>query len=471
MAIALSHLGGQSIGIFGLARSGLATVSAAIAGGAAVVWAWDDRAPGRDAASALGARVAPISEWPWAALSSLVLAPGVPLTHPQPHAVVGQARQAGVEIICDIELLYREHGGQAIFVGITGTNGKSTTTALAGHILVAGGLPAQVGGNIGNAALDLDPPGTGEIYVLELSSYQLDLVDRFSADIAVWLNVTADHLDRHGDMAGYRAAKDRIFRNGRAGALRIIGVDEPDMRAVAESHRGERPDLWRVATAGPGRDRSGSEYLVDPDGNLVAASPDAIPVPLAAHLPLRGRHNLQNAAFAFLICRALGLDDNDILVAMATFAGLKHRMEIVGRLGRVVFVNDSKATNAEAAARALGAYERIYWIAGGRAKAGGIDGLADLFPRIAKAYLIGEAAERFSDTLAGQVDHVIAGDLASAVSLAGADAARDHGAEPVVLLSPAATSFDQFADFEARGRAFAEAARAFCRAGKQEMAS
>ncbi|MHA1188944.1 MAG: UDP-N-acetylmuramoyl-L-alanine--D-glutamate ligase [Alphaproteobacteria bacterium] len=491
MAIALTHLSGCSLGVFGLARSGLATIAAAIAGGAQTVWAWDDRPDARDAAVALGATILPIAEWPWAEVSTLVLAPGVPFTHPEPHEIVGLARSAGAEIVCDIELLYREHGpdcaqgpergqGRARFVGITGTNGKSTTTALAGHILNANGCAVQVGGNIGRSALDLDSPvsgdGAGPIYVLELSSYQLDLLDRFSADVAVWINLSADHLDRHGGMDGYREAKARIFRNQGAGSVRIVGVDEPSLLQRAGELRGDAPELIAVAyQTGASEADASADFLIDNAGNLVARSGADAPIPLAAHTALRGAHNWQNAAFAFLICRSLGLGDDAILSAMASFPGLEHRMETVASNGRVLFVNDSKATNGEAAARALAAFEPIYWIAGGQAKADGIDGLADYFPKIAKAYLIGEAADRFSATLSQKVPHTIAADLMTAIALAGTDAALDPAPEPVVLLSPAAASFDQFADFEARGRAFAEAARAFCQKNdqpvEQEMAS
>jgi UDP-N-acetylmuramoylalanine--D-glutamate ligase len=452
MAVALTHLAGRRIGVFGLARSGLATVRAAAAGGAAEVLVWDDGEAARVKAEALGGRAMEPGDWPWQGLDSLVLAPGVPLTHPEPHPIVGLARQGGTEIISDIELLWREAEGQARFVAITGTNGKSTTTALIGHVLEAAGLPVSVGGNIGRAALDLELPGDGRIYVLELSSYQLDLTRRFRPQVAVWLNLTPDHLDRHGDLAGYARAKARIFANMQGHDTALVGVDEPLMRGIAdELAAAGRPILATVSV----RQDPGAEFFVDEEGTLFEAGRRAASF---AELPaLRGVHNWQNAAMAWGAAQALGLDGETVLAAMASFPGLAHRMQAIGRYGRVVFVNDSKATNADAAAMALATFDPIYWIAGGKPKEGGIDSLAAFFPRIAKAYLIGSAADSFSATLAGRVPHVIAGDLQTATRLAAADAALDERAEPAVLLSPACASFDQFADFEARGDAFRRA--------------
>jgi UDP-N-acetylmuramoylalanine--D-glutamate ligase len=447
--VPLTHLEGCSVGVFGLARSGLASVRAAVEGGAAKVFAWDDAQAARDAAERLGATILPPDDWSWADLKSLVLAPGVPLTHPAPHPVVELARAAGVEAICDIELLYREAPGRARFVAITGTNGKSTTTALIGHMLKSCGLDAEVGGNIGRSALDLGPPRDGRIYVLEVSSYQLDLTRRFRPNVGAWLNLTPDHLDRHGDMDGYRRAKERVFAQMTPADTAVIGIDEAVMEDVAAAltARGG-PMVVSVSVA-----RS-------PDAGLVVTGDGALfgngeRLGSLADLPtLRGRHNWQNAAVAFGAVRALGLPPQDILSAMATFPGLAHRMEVVGRQGRVIFVNDSKATNADAAAKALDTFEPIYWIAGGIAKEGGIASLGGYFPRVAKAYLIGAAADAFSATLSGRVPHVIAGDLETAVRLAAEDAALDPAPEPAVLLSPACASFDQFSDFEARGAAF-----------------
>jgi UDP-N-acetylmuramoylalanine--D-glutamate ligase len=455
MAVALHHLSGQAIGVFGLARSGLATVRAAAAGGAAKILVWDDREEARTEAARLGGTPLEPEQWPWAELAALVLSPGVPLTHPDPHATVRMARDAAVAVISDIELLWREaqtRGKEAgvRFVGITGTNGKSTTTALIGHVLSAAGVPVSVGGNIGRPALDLEDPAEERVYVLELSSYQLDLTRRFRPDVAVWLNLTPDHLDRHGSMAGYAKAKARIVVNMRNEDTALVGIDETEMQAVARALGQAGRTGLRTVSVG-----------LHPDAALFvdAASGDLLEggsrVASFARLPtLRGAHNWQNAAMAWGAARALGVAGDTIIEAMRSFPGLAHRMELVARRGAVLYVNDSKATNADAAAKALATFEPIYWIAGGQAKEGGIEPLAEFFPRIAKAYLIGTAADDFSHTLAGRVPHVLAGDLGNALRMAADDASQDGRAEPAVLLSPACASFDQFADFEARGEAF-----------------
>jgi UDP-N-acetylmuramoylalanine--D-glutamate ligase len=455
MTVALNHLSGRSIGVFGLARSGLATVRAAAAGGASAVYVWDDKAEAREQAVKLGGCAVEPENWPWKELDRLILSPGVPLTHPKPHAVVGLAQSAGVGIVSDIELLWCEADGRARFVAITGTNGKSTTTALIGHVLASAGMKVSVGGNIGRAALDLEEPEEGRVYVLEMSSYQLDLTRYFHPDVAVWLNLTPDHLDRHGDMAGYRGAKSRIFTNMDKDDTALVGIDEPEMEEVAaELQSAARPRLRTVSVA---RHAEAGLY-VDCEGIL---HENGQPVASLTGLPtLRGAHNWQNAAMAFGAARALGLDEPGIIAALKTFPGLAHRMEIVGKRGSVLFVNDSKATNADAVAKALAAFEPIYWIAGGLPKTGGIESVAPHFKRVAKAYLIGAGADEFSRTLARKVPHVIAGDLATAVAMAAWDASLDRGDEPVVLLTPACASFDQFADYEARGEAFRSAFQA-----------
>jgi UDP-N-acetylmuramoylalanine--D-glutamate ligase len=452
MAVALTHLNGRSVGVFGLARSGLSTIRAAVAGGADAVYAWDDKEAARQEAEKLGAQPVEPRNWPWSDLDRLILSPGVPLTHPKPHAMVDMANEAGTRIVSDIELLWCEAEGRARFVAITGTNGKSTTTALIGHVLAAAGMQVSVGGNIGRAALDLEEPEEGRVYVLEMSSYQLDLTRYFRPEVAIWLNLTPDHLDRHGDMAGYRAAKMRIFANLEADDTAVVGLDEPEMQDVAaELRRAGRPRLRTVSVAR----HPDAALFVDAGGSLIE---DGREVASFASLPtLRGAHNWQNAAMAWGAAQALGVSGEAILAAMRDFPGLAHRMELLGRRGRVLFVNDSKATNADAAAKALATFEPVYWIAGGQAKEGGIAPLAEFFPRIAKAYLIGAAADAFSSTLAARVPHVIAGDLETAVRLAAADAALDPAPEPAILLSPACASFDQFADFEARGEAFRRA--------------
>ncbi|MFN9439378.1 MAG: UDP-N-acetylmuramoyl-L-alanine--D-glutamate ligase [Brevundimonas sp.] len=452
--IPVPGLAGRRVAVFGLGRSGMAAARALKAGGAIPV-PWDDGVSGRLQAEAEGFEVEDLARAEWPGFAALVLSPGLPLTHPVPHWSVTRARAAGVEVIGDIELFARAivalpEGARPKVVGITGTNGKSTTTALLGWVLKQAGLKTHVGGNIGIGVLALPAPTPGAVYVLEVSSYQLDLTTSFAPDVAILTNITPDHLDRHGGMDGYVAAKARLFQALAPGATALVGVDEPETRAVAEA-LGER--AVSVATA-PSSTRGEGKILAAPgalniDGHIIDLSP-------ARSLP--GRHNAQNAAFAFAAARALGVPEAAAVNGLLTFPGLAHRMETIGILGEVRFVNDSKATNADAARQALASYDRVFWIAGGRAKAGGIADLTDLFPRVTRAYLIGEAAGDFAATL-GDTPHAIAGDLAAAVAAAAQDAAGVGGPQ-VVLLSPAAASFDQFPDFEVRGEAFRTAALA-----------
>ncbi len=298
-----------------------------------------------------------------------------------------------------------------------------------------------------------------------MSSYQLDLTRRFRPDVAIWLNLTPDHLDRHGDLRGYAKAKARVFVNMGPEQTAIVGIDEPAMNAIAAALKS--PGRPRLVTVSVGKNKGASLY-VDATGALHEDGKNGATF---AGLPmLRGLHNWQNAAVAWAAAKALGLYGGIILSAMQSFPGLAHRMEVIVRRGSVLFVNDSKATNADAAARALVTFDPVYWILGGQAKEGGIDSLKEYFPRVAKAYLIGTAADEFSATLSGEVPHVIAGDLDTAVRMAAADAALDHRPEPTVLLSPACASFDQFADFEDRGEAFRRAVAALDEEPLEEVA-
>ncbi len=431
---------GRPVAVVGLARSGLAAARALQAGGAEVA-AWDDAADRREQAAAIGI---PVAEPALGAAAAVILSPGIPLTHPAPHPVVKAARAAGVPVIGDVELLFRENLGARI-VGITGTNGKSTTTALIGHILKTAGKAVQVGGNIGAAVLDLDPVGKEGIYVVELSSFQIDLTPSLDCDVSVLLNITPDHLDRHGDMAGYVAVKKRIFAG--TGAA-IIGVDDDwGARIHDELRQSGHREVIAVSVRRP-LERGIS--ILRPSFTLTRDGRSEPAIDLARAPALIGTHNHQNAAAAAAACFALGLDAASIQKGLETFPGLAHRLERIATQRGVAFYNDSKATNADAAAKALAAFEGIHWIAGGRPKAGGIEPLSEFFPRIRHAWLIGEAAGLFAATLAGKVPCTIAGTLERAV--AGARAAARAG--EVVLLSPACASYDQFTDFEARGEAF-----------------
>lgn len=453
--IAVSGYEGRRVAVFGLGGSGLATARALVAGGAEPV-CFDDGEAGREAARKAGLAVADLRQEDWSQIAALVLAPGVPLTHPQPHWSVELAREHGVEVIGDVELFLRERrriAPDAPLVAITGTNGKSTTTALIAHILKSAGRDAQMGGNIGVPILDLAAPSPARIHVVECSSYQIDLAPSLDPSVGILLNITPDHLDRHGTLEHYASVKERLIAGSR---LAVVGIDDPHSAAVADRAERAGTPVRRISARHPvatGVHAEGSVLWLD-EGGAQSVFTDLAPI-----LSLRGAHNAQNACAAIAACRALGLSADEIRAGLASFPGLAHRMEMVARAGRVLFVNDSKATNADAAERALASYSRIYWIAGGRAKAGGIDSLRPWFGRIAKAYLIGEAAQDFAATLAGHVETEMSGTLDAAVAAAARDAARDGADEPVVLLSPACASFDQFPNFEARGRAFAEVVR------------
>jgi UDP-N-acetylmuramoylalanine--D-glutamate ligase len=449
---------GHRVAVLGLGRSGMPAVRALVAGGAEVV-AWDDGEAARAAAGAEGVAVADLAR-PGAfdGVKALIVSPGIPHLYPEPHPAVAAAWEAGVAVDNDVGLFFRSYATEAWaafdrapqVVAITGSNGKSTTTALLAHVLQAAGRPVQMGGNIGRGVLDLDPAKEGQVTVLELSSYQIELARALAPDIAVFLNLSADHLDRHGGMGGYFAAKRRLFTQGGPGRS-VIGVDEKEGRFLANVMReqaGSGAPVIEIATrklGGPGWSvfaRRG--FLSEWRGGRQMASID-----LRGIEALPGAHNHQNACAAYAAARALGLGPRQIEPGLASFRGLPHRCRTVATIRGVRVVNDSKATNAEAAARSLGSFERVRWIAGGRPKAGGIAALAPLFARVAKAYLIGEAAEGFAAQL-GDVPHEVAGTLEVAVAHALGEAEEGE----TVLLAPACASFDQFASFEARGEAF-----------------
>lgn len=421
-------LAGRHFAMLGLARTGLASVAAIVAAGAKVS-GWDDRDDARAAAAALGAAIAPIDAALLAECDALLLSPGVPLDS---HPVAQMARQMGKRIIGDIELfaLARAHLPAHRVVAITGTNGKSTSTALIHHVLVSAGVAAQLGGNIGLPILSRAPLAAGGVYVLELSSYQIDLTHSLAADVAVLTNITPDHLDRYGgDFHAYAASKERLFALQQRDDVAVIACDDDPSRQIASRihHR-----LVRVSAA---------DISVDDQRHWPA---------------LQGPHNAQNAAVAIAALRTLGLDDAAIMAGLATYPGLPHRMELVGEIAGVRYYNDSKATNPDSSAPALAAWPpvdgkpRIHWILGGRAKGKDIGPCADWLGHVAHAWLIGEAAGDFARAIGDGALHSHAGDLASA--LTGARAMARAG--DIILLSPAAASFDQFRDFEARGDAF-----------------
>ena len=401
----------KTYGVFGLGRSGKGTVDYLLARGDKV-YAWDDGEAAR-----AGIKCTDPKEWDWAKIDELVLSPGIPLTHPKPHYIVEAAHKAGKRIICDIEILW-EDNKDAKFVAITGTNGKSTTTALIAHILKEAGYDVAVGGNLGTAALTL---GKHAYYVIEMSSYQLDLIDKARFDVAVWLNISPDHIDRHGDIEGYIKAKMNIFKNGNETA--IIGTDdEYGVKVVDEISRAQTSDFVLNITR----------------ENKIGDFPN-----------LPGLHNMQNINAADEAAEALDVPEAVIMAAIKSFPGLHHRIEFVRTIDDVKFVNDSKATNADSTQWALECFDNIYWIAGGVPKEGGIKSLERYFPKISKAYLIGQAADEFAATLEGKVKYEKCGTLENAVALAAKEAKNG-----VVLLSPACASFDQFKSYEHRGDVF-----------------
>ncbi|HXX50507.1 MAG TPA: UDP-N-acetylmuramoyl-L-alanine--D-glutamate ligase [Xanthobacteraceae bacterium] len=451
--IPITTFAGRKVALFGLGASGLAAASALLAGGADAI-AFDDDAASVAKAKTAGIPTGDLRGADWSKIAALVLAPGVPLTHPAPHWVVQLAKKAGVEVIGDVELFCRERrlrAPNAPFVAITGTNGKSTTTALIAHLAASAGLDAQLGGNIGTAILSLTPPRAGRVHVIECSSYQIDLAPSLDPSIGILINLTEDHLDRHGTMENYAAVKERLVAGVPAQGTAIVGVDDEWCQAVAVRLAQGGKRVVRISVKRP---LSNGLYV---DGSRIMRASGA-DVSLVAALSgigsLRGLHNAQNAACACAAALALGLAPEAIQAGLRSFPGLAHRMEEVGRRGAVLFVNDSKATNADSAAQALACFGDIFWIAGGKPKTGGIESLRSFFPRIRKAYLIGEAAEQFAATLGAEVPHEIDGTLDKALAAAARDAEASPAAEPVVLLSPACASFDQYRNFELRGDAF-----------------
>lgn len=450
---------GRKVGVLGLGRSGLAAAAALQAGGAVPI-CWDDSPDARDATTAAGFEIEDLTrERIWDDLAALIVSPGIPHLYPQAHKAVQRAWDAGVPVDNDIGLFFGELSSWEAgiddegdndprIVCVTGSNGKSTTSALIHHILKEAGRAVQLGGNIGVGALALEYPKADETLVLELSSYQTDLARRLAPDIAVFLNLSPDHLDRHNGMGGYFAAKARLFDLAQPERA-VIGVDEPEGRALANRSVTTSEKLIRISGKGaiPGEGWTVAlrkSFLVERQHGKQSASIDLREAPA-----LRGAHNGQNACAAYAACRLLGLGPKQIEAGLRSFAGLPHRLERIAEIDGVTYVNDSKATNADAAEKALLAYDNIRWIAGGVPKAGGITPLLPLMGRVRKTYLIGEAAGEFAATLADNA-HENCDTLENAIARARAEA------EPgdIVLLAPACASFDQFSNFEARGEAF-----------------
>ncbi|PWE34062.1 UDP-N-acetylmuramoyl-L-alanine--D-glutamate ligase [Maritimibacter sp. 55A14] len=449
---------GRRVAVLGLGRSGLAVARALEAGGA-VPLLWDDSAEARARADDQGFFLHDLSRAKaWEGVDRLIVSPGIPHLYPAPNRIVAAAQEAGVPVDNDIGLFFASlgSGDWAAFdqpprvVAVTGSNGKSTTSALIAHLLESAGRPVQLAGNIGRGVFDLDPPCDGEVIVLELSSYQIELARALTPDIAVFLNLTPDHLDRHGGLGGYFAAKRRLFAEGGPDRA-VIGVDEPEGCFLA-GQLAEAPGDLRVIRISAGRKLGGPGWSVHARKGFLAEWRKGAQVgscDLREMPGLPGAHNHQNACAAWAVMRALGLGPREIEAGLRGFAGLPHRSQLVAEAGGVRFVNDSKATNAESAAQALQAFARIRWIAGGLGKEGGIAPLGPHLGAVVKAYLIGHSAHDFAAQLPDTA-HEVCSTMAEAVARAAAEA------EPgdTVLLAPAAASFDQYKDFEARGEDF-----------------
>jgi UDP-N-acetylmuramoylalanine--D-glutamate ligase len=447
------------VAVFGLGGSGLASCHALRAGGAEVI-AGDDGADRLADAAKAGFITADLRTVDWSRFAALILTPGAPLTHPAPHWSVLMARAAGVEVIGDVELFCRErqrHAPDAPFVAITGTNGKSTTTALIAHLMRVAGYDTQMGGNIGTAILSLEPPRKGRVHVIEMSSYQIDLTPSLDPTVGILINVSEDHIDRHGTLEHYAAVKERLVAGVQSQGTAIVGVDDIWCRAAADRIEQAGKRVVRVSVKNPLADGLSVEHETIWRASGGARSEVA---KIGGIGSLRGLHNAQNAACASACALALGVAGDVLQKGLRSFPGLAHRMEQVGRRGHVLFVNDSKGTNADATAHALSSFADIFWIAGGKPKAGGITSLAGYFPRIRKAYLIGEAASEFAATLGADVPHEISQTLDVAVEHAARDAEGSGLGEAVVLLSPACASFDQYRNFEIRGTRFRDLVQA-----------
>ena len=443
----VESLEGKPVAVLGLGISNTAAIKALVKAGATVA-AWDDSKANHENA---GECLVDLNEQDMAQYACLVVAPAIPLELPEPHPVVKKAKEAGLEIMCDLEILSRcDHGRKTI--GITGTNGKSTTTALIGHILNECGIKAQVGGNIGKAALDLTMPPKDGAFVLEISSFQLDLCTSFAPDIGVWLNLTQDHLDRHGSMEGYAEAKARIFRG--TGAAVISTDDDWSKKTFDMIEKLDTRDCYPISVHSDTKD---GIYV---EGGKLYEAMFGEPVEIAELdiKTLPGIHNQQNICAAYAVARLMGLEPEAIMAAMETFAGLQHRQYLTRTINGVAYVNDSKATNAAAAGRALASYKNIYWIVGGRPKEGGLNGLEPYVDRIRHAFLIGEAMDEFATWLDNHgVPHNFSHTLGKAAHEAhrmAQEARGEPGGTGVVLLSPACASFDQYSSFEERGDHF-----------------
>jgi UDP-N-acetylmuramoylalanine--D-glutamate ligase len=443
----------KKVAVIGLGRSGQSVSQALMKAGSQVL-AWDDQEEARKSAEKLGIPLLDPVQIEWESIDKLILSPGVPHHYPAPHPLVARAQLEGLRPLGDMEILC-ESQKDARYIGVTGTNGKSTTTSLIGHILKESGTKVEVGGNLGIPVLELNPLDKEGIYVLEVSSYQLETSPSLHFNVSILLNITPDHLDRHGGMEGYIAAKKLIYRNSTPQDTLVISVDDPHCLTIYENLKASsKVKLLPISTC-----KVLSEGVFVKDGTLYEKSK---PVQDLKKLErLRGQHNWQNIAAVYGALRSMGFDSESIIQGIETFPGLVHRQQVVTQFMNLTFINDSKATNAEAVAKALVCYQDspIYWLLGGRAKEGGIDSLKPYFKSIEHAFLFGEAASSFALTLKGHVPFTQVGTMQEAIEKATQMAVEKGKKNSVVLLSPACASFDQFRDFAARGDAFCQTVR------------
>ncbi|SFR43623.1 UDP-N-acetylmuramoyl-L-alanine--D-glutamate ligase [Litoreibacter janthinus] len=449
---------GATVAVLGLGRSGLSAARALREGGADVV-VWDDNEKARDAATAEGFTTRELAKGgAFDGVATLIVSPGIPHLYPEPNKVVRAAWDAGVAVDNDISLFFRSFATSEWdnferipkIIAVTGSNGKSTTSALIHHILTHAQRPTQLAGNIGRGVLDMDPAIDGEVVVLELSSYQTDLARALTPDVAVFTNLSPDHLDRHHGMGGYFAAKRRLFSEGGPDRC-VIGVDEDEGQYLANQMAGSAIDD-RVIRISSGRKLAGDGWNVFAKKGFLAEwrkGKQMASIDLRGVAGLPGAHNHQNACAAYAACRTVGLAPRVIEAAFHSFGGLPHRSQLVGEKDGVKFVNDSKATNVDSAAKALQAFSNIRWICGGLEKEGGLGGLLPHLGGVTKAYVIGREAASFAMQL-GDLPHEVCTDMATAVARAAADAQKGD----TVLLAPAAASFDQYDSFEKRGDDF-----------------
>jgi UDP-N-acetylmuramoylalanine--D-glutamate ligase len=439
---------GQKVAILGLGKSGRSVARSLLAAEAHVL-AWDDQSEARDVAREEGIPLVDFQSLDWKTIDHLILSPGIPHHYPAPHPFVAQAQAVGLRPLSDLEILCQSQP-QAGYVGITGTNGKSTTTTLIGHILKESGAKVEVGGNLGIPVMELNPLQKDGLYVLEVSSYQLETSPSLHFNVSVLLNITPDHLERHGGMEGYIAAKELIYKNSLSHDTLVISVDDLPCLTIYEQLKASgQVRLLPISTC-----KVLADGIYVKEGILYEKSQPTLN--LKEMHRLKGQHNWQNIAAAYGALRSLGCEAERIVQSIESFPGLAHRQQVIAHHQNVTFVNDSKATNAEAVAKALACYQEVplYWIVGGRPKEGGITSLKAYFSTLEHAFLYGEAASSFALTLEGRVPYTVCKTLEEAVEKASSLAFHDQKPEAVVILSPACASFDQFRDFEVRGEAF-----------------